>query len=156
MTPILQDVQADIILPDLKAMSGKEVLQILATEVALRTCKSPSSIYDRLIQQEEESASGIGGGVAIPHMQMEDLTAPLMILARLDQGLDFNSIDQQNVDLIFLLVSPKEEAGIHLRRLSRISRTLKNEALCSQLRAAKDAHEMRALLGLSQEWLVAA
>ncbi len=152
MSPILQDVQADFIFPELKAANGRQVLKTLAHEVAIRTALDAEMIYDDLIAQEQKSASGIGGGVAIPHMQMEELHEPIMILARLDNPLDFHAVDQQAVDLVFLLLSPAQDGPLHLRRLSRISRLLKSQ----QLRTARDAHTMRAIMTEPEDWLIAA
>ncbi|MGB4057429.1 MAG: PTS sugar transporter subunit IIA, partial [Alphaproteobacteria bacterium] len=116
------------------------------------------SIYHKLSEAENVQSSGIGGGVSIPHLQLSDLKAPITILARLKNPLDFQAADQQLIDLVCLLVSPAEEGTRHLQRLARISRTFKDELLCSSLRAAKNAREMQIMVNAntSEERLLAA
>lgn len=156
MSPISKDLQVDLILPDLKATSSRHVLQILAAEVAFRAAVNSEILFEQLLNKEEKSPSGIGGGVAIPHLQTKNILEPFLMLTRLQSPVNFNAIDQQGADLVFLLLSPQDDGPLHLRRLSRISRVLKNEKLCAELRSAKDAHAMRALLGMPETWLMAA
>lgn len=156
MSPLSKDLYTDLILPDMKASSSRQVLQALAAEVSFRANVNSEMLFEQLLGKEEKSSSGIGGGIAIPHLQLAGLAEPFMLLARLSARVDFNAVDHQDVDLVFLLLSPAEEGPLHLRRLSRISRALKSEELCHELRTAKDAHTMRGLLGMPEAWLMAA
>lgn len=156
MSPILKDVQADLILPEMKASNGRQVLQMLAREVSLRTGLNADIIYRDLLEQEASSASGIGGGVAIPHLQVQELDAPLMILARLDEPLDYHAVDGLAVDIVFLLLSPAHEGPLHLRRLSRVSRLMKNDTLLARLRTARTAAAMHDAMREPEDWLIAA
>ncbi len=156
MSLIDKDVRADIILPGVKASHKKNVFQALAVELAPHTAVTAESIAALLSEKEERSASGIGEGIAIPHLKLPGLQQPLAIMARLKNGVDFGAVDGLPVDLVFLLVSPANDGPLHLRRLSRVSRFFRNPELCESLRAAEDADAMRALLIAPEGWLLAA
>jgi PTS system nitrogen regulatory IIA component len=156
MSPIVKDVQADVILPDLKASSSRQVMQILAAEASLHEAIDAENLYEDLLKKEQHTTSGIGGGVAILHLQVDGLYEPFLMMARLQNSVDFNAVDRQPVDLVVLLVSPEADGPVHLRRLSRISRVFKNDKFCAELRGAKDAHGMRAQMMLPDNWQIAA
>jgi PTS system nitrogen regulatory IIA component len=145
MFPLIENTQTDLIFPALDAASRRQVFQTLAEEVALHTTLPAGLVLEQLLLKEQKSGSGIGGGVAIPHLKMPGIDEPFTLLARLCNRIDFSAIDEQGVDLVFLLISPEDDGPLHLRRLARVSRTLRNEALCSQLRKAPDAMAMRAV-----------
>jgi PTS system nitrogen regulatory IIA component len=156
MSPIIRDIQTDLIIPDLEASNARQVFHALANEIALRTSIPADIAFEDMVTKEQKSASGIGDGVAIPHLKMRGLIEPFMMLVRLKDKIDFGSSDGKGVDLVFLLVSPESDGPLHLRRLARISRVLKNDTLTSQLRKATDAYAMRALFMAPDSWLMAA
>ena len=123
MSPIImRDVQTDLILPDLKAANARQLFLTLANEVAIRTSMPADIVFEELTTKEQKSPSGIGDGVAIPHLKLAGLNEPFMMLVRLQDSIEFNAVDEQGVDLVFLLISPEKDGPLHLRRLARISR----------------------------------
>lgn len=123
-----------------------QVYEPLAQQSALGTGLRDSYILARLNEQERRATSGIGGGVAIPHLRLKRLAKPYALLARLAKPVDFNALDGAPVDLVLLLLSPDGNVAAHLQRLSRFSRLMRDPALCAGLREMPDADAMAALL----------
>jgi PTS system nitrogen regulatory IIA component len=92
-------------------------------------------------------STGVGHGVAAPHARLAGLSRLRGVFVRLEQPVDFDSVDDQPVDLIFALFAPKEAAGVeHLRALARVSRVMRQADLREQLRQARTADAVLALL----------
>ena len=133
-------------LHNLKGASVEQVYQSLTRQAALGTGVRETYIQLRLMEQERRATSGIGNGVAIPQMRLKKITQPYMLLAKLARPIDFNAVDRAPVDLVFLLLSPDNAVAAHLQRLSRISRLLRNPALCNGLRDVASPDGMAALM----------
>lgn len=134
------------IVPNLKAKSKKQALRELS-ERAAEICGMDSQlILDALLERERLGSTGVGQGVALPHAKLEDIDRLFGIFARLDQPIDFDSIDERPVDLIFLLIAPEDAGAEHLRALARISRLLRNTEFCSKLRGSNHDAALFALL----------
>ena len=151
-----QDLQFDLIIPNLKATHPKQVLKTFAAEAARATGVCEERLYALMLRKEHQDSSGIGEGVAIPHMQVRGPRKSFTILARLSQSLDFDAADNELVDLACFVLSPESDGPYHLRRLARISRLLKNQALHSRLLDAQDTQSVNALLKDPEGWLLAA
>lgn len=156
MTMITKEVQADIILPTVIASNNKQLFQTLADIVSSRTELSAENLLDQLLKKENDASSGIGEGIAIPHLRVDHLKKPFTVFCRLKNKMNFDTVDHVSVDMVFLLLSPKEDGPLHLRRLSRISRFFKDTAICEKLRNAKDTDAIRSVLLGPQGWLKAA
>jgi PTS system nitrogen regulatory IIA component len=104
-------------------------------------------IYDALAERERLGTTGIGTGVAIPHCRLPELTRLYGLFARLERPVPFDAIDDQPVDLVFLLLAPQEAGAEHLKALARVSRLLRDRAMCEKLRGANSADALYALLG---------
>lgn len=152
-----KDIEFDSILPRLKFVSAKQVITELA-ETAAKECKlDPAKLYEALITKEHESGSGIGDGVAVANLQVRGLKKPFLVLATLAREIDdFNSSDNQPVNLAALILSPESDGPLHLRRLSRVSRVLKNEILHKRLVEAQDELAIRSLMIDPEGWMLAA
>lgn len=105
---------------------------------------------------ENRETSGIGDGVAIPHLSLSGLQDSYMAMARLQQPIDFNAVDARPVDLVFLLISPEKDGSRHLSRLAGVTRMFRNEQLRQQLRGSEDKDVLQALLLDPQSRLLAA
>ena len=103
-------------------------------------------LFDRLLERERLGSTGIGGGIAIPHGRMSTLSAPRGLFARLVTPIDFDSIDERPVDIVFLLVAPEGAGADHLKALARVSRLLRDRSLVDKLRATESADALYALL----------
>jgi len=134
------------VLPNLKATSKKQVLQLLAAKASEVFDLDERTVLDLLMERERLGTTGVGNGVGIPHAKVPGVTQPCGLFARLDQPVDFDAIDDQPVDLVFLLLAPEGAGADHLKALARVSRTFRNQVLCEKLRASREATAMFALL----------
>jgi mannitol/fructose-specific phosphotransferase system IIA component (Ntr-type) len=99
-----------------------------------------------ILKREQLNSTGIGNGVAVPHTKFLSLPKISGTIAVSKTGLDFQSIDREPVDVIFLLVSPTERPGDHLRALESISRHLRSEEFRQKLREAESPQAIKAIL----------
>jgi fructose-specific phosphotransferase system IIA component len=104
------------------------------------------SIVRAIMKREELGSTGIGRGVAVPHTKHPSVGHLLGTVAVSQQGVDFDSLDGEKVQLFFLLISPPDRPGDHLRALENISRQLRNDTFCKFLKQAKSADDIRQLL----------
>jgi PTS system nitrogen regulatory IIA component len=146
----LADILApEAIIPSLEVTCKKQALQELAARAADLTGLEQREIFDALLQRERLGSTGLGRGIAIPHVKFKALKSIVCLFARLNHPIPFDSQDDQNVDLVFLLLAPEHASGDHLKALARISRLVREPATLEQLRAAKDAESLRRLLSTS-------
>jgi PTS system nitrogen regulatory IIA component len=99
-----------------------------------------------LLERERLGTTGVGNGIAIPHGKLAGLKQLFGMFARLEQPVDFDAIDEQPVDLIFLLLAPEAAGADHLKALARVSRLLRDRSVCEKLRGANQADAIYALL----------
>jgi len=136
----------DAVLSHLKAVSKKQVLQELAHKAAGLTRLPERRIFETLTEREKLGSTGMGQGIAIPHGRVPGIEKMTGLFAQLDHPVDFDSMDDQPVDLVFLLLAPEGAGADHLKALARVSRLLRNQAICEKLRAAPHAATLYALL----------
>ena len=133
-------------IPNLKVTSKKQALQELARHGAAVTSVNDREIFGILLERERLGTTGVGGGVAIPHGKLPGLERLYGVFARLEQAIDFDSVDEQPVDLIFLLLAPETAGADHLKALARVSRQLRDQEICEKLRGSDTAEALYALL----------
>jgi PTS system nitrogen regulatory IIA component len=136
----------DAILPTLKVQSKKQLLQELAARAHLVTRLPERRIFETLIERERLGSTGVGSGIAIPHGRIAEATTITGIFARLESGIEYDAVDHQPVDLVFMLLAPENAGADHLKALARVSRLLRNHAVCEKLRAATTGEAIYALL----------
>jgi PTS system nitrogen regulatory IIA component len=136
----------DAVLSHLKAASKKQVLQEMAHKAAALTRLTERRIFEILTEREKLGSTGMGQGIAIPHGRVPGIERMTGLFAQLDHPVDFDSMDDQPVDLVFLLLAPEGAGADHLKALARVSRLLRNQAVCEKLRAAPHAATLYALL----------
>ena len=131
----------------INASNKRKALAVIA-EIAARNFGLDSGhVLDALTEREQAGSTGVGHGVAAPHARLEGLTRLRGVFVRLEHPVEFDSVDDQPVDLIFALFAPKEASGVeHLRALARVSRLLRQAELREQLRQARTADAIHALL----------
>ena len=132
----------DAVLASVKASGKKALLAELASRAATVFKLDDRRLFDRLLERERLGSTGIGGGIAIPHARLTTLTKPVGLFARLAGPVDFESIDERPVDIVFLLVAPEGAGADHLKALARVSRLLRDRALVEKLRATESADAM--------------
>lgn len=124
----------------------KQALQELAQHASDLTSIDQRDIFDALLQRERLGSTGLGRGIAIPHVKFKKLTKIVCVFARLKEPIPFDSQDGENVDLVFLLLAPEHASGDHLKALARISRLVREPSMLEALRSAKDVAELRQIL----------
>lgn len=130
----------------LKATSKKRLMQDIA-EMAESVYRLPADkVYRALMEREALGPTGVGRGVAIPHARLPGMSEVVGLFVRLEKPVDFESIDRQPVDLVFALFAPEAAGAEHLKALARVSRTLRNEAVCAKLRSTFDPSAIYAIL----------
>jgi PTS system nitrogen regulatory IIA component len=142
---------SDLLAPEavvagLKVQSKKQLLQELANRAAPLARLQDRRIFETLVERERLGTTGVGQGVAIPHGRLPDLKNIVGVFARLEAPLDYDAIDNQPVDLVFMLLAPEGAGADHLKALARVSRLLRNQAACEKLRAARSAEAIYAIL----------
>ena len=130
----------------LPATSKKQALQELAKRASDISELNERVIFDALIERERLGTTGVGNGIAIPHGKLAGLDRLHGLFARLDKPIKFESIDEQPVDLIFLLLAPECAGADHLKALARVSRLLRDRSTCEKLRGSEDPNALYALL----------
>jgi len=128
------------------ASSKRQVLAVVAEIVARNFAMDAGAVLDALAEREAAGSTGVGHGVAAPHAKLDGLSRMRGVFVRLEQPVDFDSVDDQPVDLIFALFAPKDAGAEHLRALARVSRLLRNAQLREHLRKARSADALHALL----------
>ncbi|PIO97845.1 Nitrogen regulatory protein [uncultured Pleomorphomonas sp.] len=136
----------DAILPRLKSANKKQALQEMAAKAAALTGRDERDIFETLMQREKLGSTGVGHGVAIPHGKLAGLDRLVGVFALLERPIDFDSLDGEPVDVMFLLLAPESAGADHLKALARIARVLRDDETAAKLRAADDAAAMYALL----------
>ncbi len=139
------------VIPNLRVTNKKQALQELARRAGALTGLEERAIYEVLFERERLGTTGVGNGIAIPHGKLAALTRLYGLFARLETPIDFEAIDEQPVDLIFLLLAPEQAGADHLKALARISRLLRDRSICEKLRGSDTAEALYALLTNSAE-----
>ena len=138
-------IEASAILPALKANSKKQLLQMLSEKAAGITGLPEREIFDTILQRERLGSTGVGNGIAIPHGKLAGVKRITGVFARLETPVDFEALDDQPVDLVFLLLAPEGAGADHLKALSRIARVLRDADTVAKIRGTKDASAIHAL-----------
>ncbi len=134
------------VIANLKAGSKKQALQELSQSAAKLTGVAARDIFSTLLQRERLGSTGVGQGIAIPHGKIAQLDRLYGIFARLETPIDFDAMDDQRVDLIFLLLAPESAGADHLKALARISRLLRDPEVIEKLRGSNESSALYAIL----------
>ena len=130
----------------LRTTSKKHALQELA-KVAARFVGVPErTIFDVLLERERLGTTGVGHGIAIPHVRLAGVARVMAVFARLEKPIPFDSVDDEPVDLIFMLLAPHDAGADHLKALALVSRLMRDAELCAKLRGTDNADALYALL----------
>jgi PTS system nitrogen regulatory IIA component len=144
---LLSDLLApQAVVPALKVHSKKQALQELAGRAAAACGRNEREVLEVLMQRERLGSTGIGNGIAIPHGKLAKLERLCGAFARLERPVDFEALDGQPVDLMFLLLAPEGAGADHLKALARIARLLRDGETTRKLRESRDAESLYAVL----------
>ena len=144
---ILDVLRKETILTDLKAKDKKGVIEELVASVSQITGINSSELVRVLLERERLGSTGIGGGIGIPHGKLANLESLIMGFGLSRKGVDFESMDGQPTHLFFLLITPENSTGLHLKLLARISRILKNDSFKKKLMKAAGSNEVYSIIG---------
>jgi PTS system nitrogen regulatory IIA component len=139
-------ISADAILPHLKVQSKKQLLQELSQHLGSALAIDQRIIFETLLTREKLGSTGLGQGIAIPHGRLPSITKVHGLFAKLATPIEFDSVDGEPVDLVFVLLSPDHAGADHLTALARISRLLRAPATLAKLRGATTAEGLYAIL----------
>lgn len=146
--PLTDLVAPQAIIPALKVNNKKQALQEIAAKASESTGRSEREIFDVLMQREKLGSTAVGNGIAIPHGKLAKIDRIFGAFARLDRPIDFEALDGQPVDLIFVLLAPETAGADHLKALAKIARMLRDTDLANKLRDARDPEAIYAVLSL--------
>lgn len=143
----ISDVLApDAVIAALRVNGKKQLLQELAARAAHQTGIPERRIFESLTERERLGSTGVGQGIAIPHSRLADIKTIVGVFARLENPIDYDAVDKQPVDLVFMLLAPEGAGADHLKALARVSRLLRNQQACEKLRAAAKPDALYAIL----------
>jgi nitrogen PTS system EIIA component len=146
---MLSDLVApNAIMPALRVNGKKQTLQEVAARAAELTGQNERTIFEILVQREKLGSTGVGNGIAIPHGKLAKLDKLFGLFARLERPIDFEALDGQAVDLVFLLLAPEGAGADHLRALARVARLLRDPEVARKLRDSRDAEALYAVLAM--------
>ena len=146
--PLNDLVAPNAIIPALKVNGKKQALQELAAKAAELSGLSERTIFEILMQREKLGSTGVGSGIAIPHGKLPKLNKLFGVFARLERPIDFEALDGQAVDLVFLLLAPESAGADHLKALARVARLLRDPDVAHKLRDSRDVEALYSVLAL--------
>ena len=143
---ILDVLHKETIIADIKSRTKREVLDELVAPVARLAGVDRDELVNVLLERERLGSTGIGGGIGIPHGKLKHLENLIIGFGLSRKGVDFESLDGEPTRIFFLLVTPENSTGLHLKLLARISRILKNEPFKERLLQANSSSEIYSII----------
>ena len=143
---ILEVLPKETIITDMKSKAKNEVIEELVVSISKITGINSAELIKVLLERERLGSTGIGGGIGIPHGKLKNLKSLIMGFGLSRKGVDFESIDSRPTHLFFILLTPENSTGLHLKLLARISRLLKNESFKSKLMKATDSDQVYSII----------
>ncbi len=140
-------LEGDLIIENLAATDKAGVIREFADLLASKgRVKDADELVRVVLERESHGSTGIGDGIAIPHAKSRSIGDTVVVFGRSRRGVDFQTLDGRPAYLFFLLISPEDRPGEHLKTLARISRIMRNADLRERLRASRDRMEIRKLI----------
>ncbi len=143
---ILDVLQKEAIISDLKSQDKKGILEELVSPIARITGVNHKDLVRVLMDREQLGSTGIGGGIGIPHGKLKQLESLALGFGLSRKGVDFESMDNQPTHIFFLLVTPENSTGLHLKMLARISKILKHDQIKEKLLTAVNSDEIFSII----------
>lgn len=137
------------VISPLRANGKKHALQELSHHAAQLTGLDERELFEALMQRERLGSTGIGDGIAIPHGRMAGIDRLTGVFARAEKPIDFDALDGQPVDILFVLIAPEGAGADHLKALARVARVLRSQTVIEQIRAVRDPEAIYAILAES-------
>lgn len=134
------------VVPRLFALNHKQAIRNMAKEASNLIGMGDRILCDRMMDKEKENPSAIGGGVGIMSLSLSSITEAKNIFIRFKRPIDMNAMDTVKVDLFCILLTPEREGATYLRNLSRMTRFLKDNDICTKIRSAEDEKSIKLIL----------
>ena len=156
--PVSSDtaIQFDLVISSLVVPNRKQMMPLIAHEIAKVIGIKERILADRLIEREKQNPSAMGDGIALMHLPMSSLQNSMTVFVKLKNPVDMGATDNRTVDLVCIIMTPEREGSSYLRTMARLSRLFRNNAICAKLRAATDEKTIKAILDQSSIQLMAA
>ncbi|MGE0108704.1 MAG: PTS sugar transporter subunit IIA [Bdellovibrionales bacterium] len=136
----------DAVVAACEAETKKQLLENLAAHAGTALALEAHVLFDALWEREKLGTTGVGQGIAIPHARIAGLDKVQGFFVQLKTPLSFDAVDDQPVDLVFLLLAPQDAGADHLHALACVSKILRNSDFCAKLRKAKDEKALTQIL----------
>jgi PTS system nitrogen regulatory IIA component len=136
---------------DTEITSKKKLLELIANIVADRTQLSESAIYNNLLNRERLGSTGLGQGFAVPHARLENLDHTMGCFFRLKDPVNFESPDNQLVDLVFTIIIPEQATEEHLIILSSLAGIFSRPEVCEAIRSAASKEEIAQIIESAEQ-----
>lgn len=138
-------------------LKEKEKLGVIAELVNL-VCRSGKirdrkALFEAIVEREKLGSTAIGNGVAIPHVKIKGIKKPILVFGRSAEGVDFNSLDGEKTYIFFMLISPQEDVGTHLKILARVARLMKDKFTVKHLKDVKNKYEIFPIISDIERYL---
>ena len=143
---ILDVLPKEAIIDNLQAQDKNGILEELVRPIADITGLDQESLVQVLVERERLGSTGIGGGIGIPHGKLKGLESLVLGFGLARKGVDFDSMDGRPTHIFFLLLTPENSTGLHLKLLARISKILKHDPFKEKLLNAADREEIYAVI----------
>ena len=135
---IIDFLKEGAIVPDLKATDKENVIKELVTLLKdIGEISDQEKIVEIIMEREKLGSTGIGQGIAVPHAKTDQVKQIVVAFGFSQKGVNFESLDEEPVYLIFLVLAPVEATGMHLKLLAKIARLLKDKVFCNSLKSCK-------------------
>ena len=148
---ILDVLPREAILGNLKSQDKKGIIEELVKPVSQIAGINNEDLVHVLMERERLGSTGIGGGIGIPHGKLKNIDHLILGFGLSRKGVDFEALDNKPTHIFFLLITPENSTGLHLRLLSRISKILKHEPFKERLLNATDSDEIYTIIGEEDE-----
>jgi PTS system nitrogen regulatory IIA component len=126
--------------------SKKRLFQEIANHISLKCGLKVDEVFNALQEREQLGPTGMGNGIAIPHARLKVVNKIMGMFIKLSKPIDFDAVDRQRVDLIFVIIAPSDSGVDHLKALAKVSRLLRNQNICAKLRSAEDISTLYTIL----------
>ncbi len=148
---ILDVLHRDAILTDISSREKIELIKELAAPIARIIGVNFQELFHVLMERERLGSTGIGMGIAIPHGKLKSLDNLVMGFGLSRKGVDYDSLDGRPAHLFFMLITPENSTGLHLKALARIARMLKNEPFKEKLLQAQTPDDIISIIQAEDE-----
>ncbi len=141
-------ISKETIIVNIEARNKKSLLEELSKVIAEKYQINATEVEDVIMERENLGSTGLGKGIAIPHGRIDSITSPIGLLVKLSSPIEFDAIDKEPVDIIFMLLAPISSGADHLNALGAVSEILRDASIVEKMRAATVVEEVSSLLGL--------